>query len=58
MLLELIKINGKLVKILPVYCRPPSTYQSNTLHKNFRKVAHLIFNSKMFSKAMLRTAAS
>lgn len=37
-----------------MYCRPPSTYQSNTLHKNFRKMAHLIFNSKMFSKAMLR----
>lgn len=58
MLLELTKINGKLVTILQMYCRPPSTYQSNTLHKNFRKMAHLIFNSKMFSKAMLGTAAS
>lgn len=37
-----------------MYCRPPSTYQSNTLHKNFGRMAHLIFNSKMFCKAMLR----
>lgn len=43
-----------LVKVLQMYCRPPSTYQSNTLHENFRKMAHSIFNSKMFSKAMLR----
>lgn len=54
MLLELIKINGNLVKLWKCYCRPPSTYQSNTLHKNFGKMAHLIFNSKMFSEAMLR----
>lgn len=59
MLFQLIKINGNLLKILQMYCRPPSTYQSNTLHKNFRhknfrKMAHLLFNSKMFSEAMLR----
>ena len=41
-----------------MYCRPPSTFQSNTLYKNFKKMAHLILNSRMFSKAMRRTAAS